>query len=283
MESDAATFQNVTEYYRRAVEGHVYIQSTFDVLFEVVAERVRLFGPRPRVLELGSHAGFITEALLKRWPGLEIVVNDEDEALVGMAKQRLAGQNVRFDGRPLEALNETFDLVISVAKHHHLVHGYLQTVRELLKPGGVYVLADELCPEYCGGDELALIEQAPVLRIAGGYVFTSEADFQAYQERGTVPPYAAELEDKRRRALWRWYRFVVDEAVERGYFDVAGGELQSARDDFVTGSAAEHKFSPAIVEREFELAGFRPLTKRLIGPNEHPERQSMFVYEYCAD
>jgi SAM-dependent methyltransferase len=189
---------------------------------------------------------------------------------------------VRFDGRPLEAVKETFDLVISVAKHHHLVHGYLQAVRKLLNPDGVYILADELCPEYCGGDELARIEQAPVLRIAGGYVFTSDADFQAYQERGVVPSYAADLENKRRRALWRWYRFVVDEAVERGYFDVAAGELQSARDDFVTGSAAEHKFSPAIVEREFTLAGFRKLSRRLIGPVEDPERQSMFVYEYCA-
>jgi hypothetical protein len=32
MEADAATFQSMAEYYRRAVEGHVYVQSTFDLL-----------------------------------------------------------------------------------------------------------------------------------------------------------------------------------------------------------------------------------------------------------
>jgi hypothetical protein len=279
----AATLEQVSEYYRRAVEGHVFIRSTFDAFFEAVGRRVNTYGANASVLELGSHAGLVTEGLLRRWPGLRIVVSDDDEALVGLSRLRLAGREVRYRSGPLATLGEKFDLVLSVARHHHLPHGYLPGVHAALKPEGAYVLADELCPEYCDDGARARLDDARVLHMAGGYVFTSDADLESYERNGTVPRYATELEALRRRALWRWYRFVVDEAVDRGYFDIAAGELQSARDDFVTGSEAEHKFSPAIVEREFALAGFRRLSKRLIGPADAPPHQSMFVYEFGRD
>jgi SAM-dependent methyltransferase len=280
MESVDEASRRLHEYYRRAVDGHVYIRETLELLFETVGNRVSRLGPRPRLLELGSHGGFITPSLLQRWPQLEIVVSDENTELVDIARLRVVEPNVRFDCGPLGALGGPFDLVVSVARHHHLAHGYLNALHRVMKPDSVYVVADELCPEYCTGAELERIEGADTLHVSGGYVFTSHVDWRAFQEGGVVPPYALELEDKRRRALWSWYRFVVDHAVERGYFDIAAGELQSARDDFVTGSEAEHKFSPVIVEREFELARFRRLSKRLVGPRDDAARQGMFVYEF---
>jgi SAM-dependent methyltransferase len=277
----AASLERVNEYYQRAMDGHVFIRSTFEAFLAAVGRRVKAHGPKSRVLELGSHAGFVTAALLQRWPELEIVVSDDDQELVSLSRLRLCERSVRYHVEPLENLDEQFDLVLSVAKHHHLPHGYLPAVRRNLKPNGAYLLADELCPEYCDAEQTARIEAASVLRIAGGYVFTSDADFERYERDGLVPAYAEALEARRRRALWRWYRFVVDVAVEQGYFDIAAGELQSARDDLVTGSRAEHKFSPAIVEREFALAGFRLLDKCAIGTTGDAERQSMFVYEYA--
>ena len=67
--------------------------------------------------------------------------------------------------------------------------------------------------------------------------------------------------------------------MARGYFDIAVGELKSAHDDLITGSDAEHKFSPFIVERQLALAGFKTLVRHPIGEPFLPERQSMFVYE----
>jgi len=280
MQSVDEHLRRMHEYYRRAVDGHVYIREALEALLETVGQRIARIAPQPRLLELGSHAGFVTESLLKRWPDLQIVVSDENQELIDMARLRLTERNVRFESGPLDALTGQFDLVVSVARHHHLPHGYLRAVHRVMKPESVYVLADELCPEYCGDAERERIARAEVLHVVGGYVFTSRADWQAFEQEGVVPAYALELEDMRRRALWRWYRYVVDHAVERGYFDIAAGELQSARDDLVTGSEAEHKFSPAIVEREFELAGLRRLSKRLIGPPDDASRQSMFVYEF---
>jgi hypothetical protein len=64
-----------------------------------------------------------------------------------------------------------------------------------------------------------------------------------------------------------------------GHYEVAVAELTSTRDDLVTGSQAEHKMSPAIVERELALAGFVPRARHVIGPPDDPSLQSFHVYE----
>src|SRR5258708_6534974 len=111
-------YRRVTDYYRRAMDGHVYIRETIEALLEEVDNRIRLLGRTPRILELGSHAGITTEWLLQRWPHAEIVVHDEDDALVAMARRRLAGQRVEYCTRPLDTMMPPFDLAISIARHH---------------------------------------------------------------------------------------------------------------------------------------------------------------------
>ena len=274
-------YERVSEQYRRAIEGHVYIRDTLDALFETVGSRMHALPERLRILELGSHAGVVTEALLERWPHADITVVDESEELVAMARRRLAGRRVQFHTQTFETLRHPVDLVVSVARHHHLPHDYLRGVRRVMAPGAVYALADEFCPEYCHGEHVASIEQAEVIHMARGYVLTSRSEVAAFEEHGFVPPRAIDLERWRRRALWRWYRFVVDEAVKHEYFDVAVTELKSTYEDLITGSDAEHKYSPLIVERQFAIAGFRRLSKRPVGGNDDPDRQSMFVYEFA--
>jgi hypothetical protein len=257
MEATNESRQQVDEYYRRVMDGHVYIRESIDTLLDMLGARIRRIQRRPRILELGCHAGVSTRWILERWPEVEVVVQDTREDLLPI------------------------DVVVSIARHHHLSHDYLSTVRRGLESGGVYLLAEELCPEYCTAEHAARIGRAEALHIAGGWVFTSQAEIESYRAHGTVPPHVRDLERLRRRALWRWYRFVVDRAVDRGYYDIAAAELQSARDDLVTGSDAEHKLSPLIVERQFALAGFELLSKRYVRPTEAPERQSMIVYEYA--
>jgi SAM-dependent methyltransferase len=271
----------VDEYYRRVLDGHVFIRETVEAWLSAIGERVRSLGPRPRILELGSHAGILTQALLTRWPHLEIVVNDDNKEMLELARQRLGDQRVTFHAGPLETLGHSADLVVSIARHHHLPHDYLARLWPLMREGAVYVLGDELCPEYCAGELGSRIHGAEVIFMAGGYVLTSKDEVAAYRKSGSIPPQALELEGLRQRSLWRWYRFVVDYAVEAGYFDIAQSELQSTHDDLITGSDAEHKFSPSIVERQFALARFERLSKRLIGPPDDPTRQSMYVYEFA--
>ncbi len=272
--------RQVEAYYQRVMEGHVYIQDTIDLWLHVVDQQVRRRTRPLRLLELGSHAGIITRALLQQTPDLDIIVCDEDPTLVRIARRRVQNERVQYHVGAIEDLAETVDLVVSVARHHHLPHDYLGAVRRLLRPDGVYVLADELCPEYCHGAQAERIARAELIHMAGGYVLTTHDEVRAFQVDGVVPTHALELERLRQRALWRWYRFVVDDAIDRGYFDVAASELESTHDDLITGSQAEHKYSPLVVERQLALSGFRQLSKKLVGPANDPERQSMFVFEY---
>jgi SAM-dependent methyltransferase len=281
MESVIDRRQQVNDWYRQMLDGHAYIRETIDALLEMLGARIGAFDRRPRVLELGCHAGITTEWILARWPEVEIVVQDEHADLIEMARDRVGAGRVEFHVGPVETIARPVDIVVSVARHHHLPHDYLTGVRKVLAPGGVYLLAEELCPEYCAGEHAARIAQAEQLHIVGGYVLTSQADVESYRAGGQLPDHVLDLENLRRRALWRWYRFVVDHAVERGHYGTAIAELQSTHDDLITGSDAEHKFSPLIVERQFALAGFRLLSRRPIGPPDDPERQSMIVYEFA--
>jgi SAM-dependent methyltransferase len=281
MDSMTENDLRIEQFYRQMIDGHVFIRESIDALMNRLQRHLEQLGSRPRILELGSHIGIITERILALDPHAEIVVADESEDLVALARRRLEGKSVEYVRRVEDTLEKPVDFVVSVARHHHLPHDYLPGVRKVMKPSGVYIFADELCPEYCEGEHAARIQKAEMLHIVGGYVLTSKADVAAFEQDRRIPDYAHNLERLRQRALWRWYRFVVDTAVENGHLDVAVGELQSAHDDLITGSDAEHKFSPLVVERQFNLAGFRQVSKRLVGPADAPERQSMFVYAYA--
>jgi hypothetical protein len=260
-------------------EGHPFIAETEVALLERMQQRVRALDRPARILELGSGSGVLTRQLCDRFPEAEIIAHEEMDDLRGLALKRLDGRNVTFHTRPLRSWQEPVDIVFSAGTHHHMPHDYFEHVRHLISPNGVYVLGDELCPEYCRGAHALRLARAEVLRFAGGYLLTSNTEIEAFDRDGTVPEHARELENLRRATLWRWYRFVVDFAVERGHFEVAASELGSARDDLITGSDAEHKFSASIVERQVALAGLRTLTKQIIGMHEPADRQSFFVYE----
>jgi SAM-dependent methyltransferase len=282
MESTNDRSREVNEYYGRVMDGHVYMRETIDAFLDVLGARIRRLGHAPRILELGCHAGVSTEWILERWPDADVVVQDTRRDLLAMAEERIGAGRVTLHAGPVETVTAPVDVVVSLARHHHLPHDYLSGVRGVLKAGGAYVLAEELCPEYCEGEHQARIAHAEELCIIGGYVLTSRAEIEAYRAGGTIPPHVLDLEQRRRHALWRWYRFVVDHAVERGYYDIAAAELQSARDDLVTGSDAEHKFSPFIVERQFALARFELSARRQVGSSPDPEHKSMVVYDFSV-
>jgi SAM-dependent methyltransferase len=276
----APTYEELDRYYHNALDGHIWIRETIATLLERLSLHVATSAEPPCILELGSHTGFITQKLLQRWPSAQFYVWEEDPSLLEFARRRVSASNVHYHSGPLEQLPVRVNIVISVARHHHLPQDYLQPLARVLAPGAVYILADELCPEYCTSEDKARIANAPMLDVAGGYLLTSKDEERLFTQRGQLPLAALELESRRRRALWQWYRFVVDHAVERGYFDIAAGELQSAADDMITGSDAEHKFSPFIVERQLTLAGFRCLGRHPIGGTTDPEKQAMFVFEF---
>ncbi|HWB78821.1 MAG TPA: class I SAM-dependent methyltransferase [Nannocystaceae bacterium] len=260
-------------------EGHVHIADVERLCIELVEHHARRIGRPARLLEIGCASGIMAETVAARVPELAVIAHEDYPPFAELARTRLQHTRVQLVTGPLEELTEPVDILLSAGAHHHLPAGYLAHARKLLGDDGVFVLADEFCPEYCNREQREHVASAAVVHVVNGYVLTSDAERDMLVEHGMLPPRAIDMEARRRRALWHWYRYVVDEAMRGDHIEVAVAELTSARDDLVTGCEAEHKLAPSILERQLQLAGFRVTAKHVFGPTDDPSLQSIIAYE----
>jgi tRNA threonylcarbamoyl adenosine modification protein (Sua5/YciO/YrdC/YwlC family) len=106
-----------------------------------------------RVLELGTGTGETAARLLERHPEAVLVGIDESESMLSAAQEALPSGRVELRVQRLEdPLPEgPFDLVVSVLAVHHLEGAakadLFTRVREVLAPGGRFVLADVVVPD----------------------------------------------------------------------------------------------------------------------------------------
>ena len=110
-----------------------------------------------RVLDLGGGSGRLGERILREFPAASLVLVDQSDAFLSLAKERLSP----FDGRAAclhrrlqdDWQNETtpVDLIVSTSAIHHLEgsekQGLFQRCYEALSPGGVLINGDEYRPK----------------------------------------------------------------------------------------------------------------------------------------
>jgi len=136
-----------------------------------------------RVLELGSGPGFLAEQLLASHDDLSYVALDFSPTMHALARQRLGALAARaeFVERSLRDANwgqglGPFDFVVTHQAVHELRHKRYATplhaqVRELLRPGGAYLVCDHFCGE--GGmsnDTLYMtVEEQRAALLAAGF------------------------------------------------------------------------------------------------------------------
>jgi tRNA (cmo5U34)-methyltransferase len=104
------------------------------------------------ILDLGSGTGETLAQVLPFHPSARATGLDENEAMLGVARDRLLEFDVTFVvgdlGDPLPA--GPFDLVISVLAVHHLdgqgKAALFRRVADVLRPGGRFVLGDLVIP-----------------------------------------------------------------------------------------------------------------------------------------
>jgi tRNA threonylcarbamoyl adenosine modification protein (Sua5/YciO/YrdC/YwlC family) len=105
-----------------------------------------------RVLDLGTGTGETARLVLERHPDASLVGIDENEGMLAVAQGRLPSERVSLrTGRIEEPLPEgPFDLVVSALAVHHLDDAgkaeLFARVREVLGPGGLFVLGDVVVP-----------------------------------------------------------------------------------------------------------------------------------------
>jgi len=231
-----------------------------------------------RIIDVGSGSGDLSLMLAQALPDCEVIANDTGTNPAAQAADKLAPfpRSSVYD-KPFEQWPGQADVVISWGSHHHLAHDYLDHVRKVLNPGGLFIVGDEFCPEYCTPADKRRLAKATQITLVDGYVFDNADDVATYKETGKLTEWNLHLEQARREALWTWYKFVGDYAVQHDAWPVLIAELGIARDDFITDFDEEHKTSPYLLERELELNGFTVAEKIVIGERE-PALQSFVIY-----
>jgi SAM-dependent methyltransferase len=253
-------------------EGDAYI------LERIRAARERLGRP-PSIFNVGCGTGWLASKLAREMPDADVIANELDPHHLAPLRRRLEGTRARIFDRSFEAFREPVDLVVSWGSHHHLPPAYLDHFRPLLGRSGVLVLGDEFCPDYLTEEDAARVAAAQTIRVARGFVLTRHDEVAAFEATGAIPEAARALEARRQRALWTWYRYVIDCAMERGIVPVAVDELRAAHGDLVTDYGDEHKLAARIVERDAALRGYRTLSRKQFGPADSPSLQSFVVFE----
>jgi len=127
----------------------------YDELQEEVARSVA--GPVEMVLDLGAGTGSTSAAMLRRFPEARLVLLDENPQMLAVATDSLPSARVEHTivGDLLNALPRTvFDAVVSALAIHHLdasrKRQLFSRLREIVKPGGCFVMADVVIPDDPG-------------------------------------------------------------------------------------------------------------------------------------
>jgi tRNA (cmo5U34)-methyltransferase len=123
----------------------------FDLFYGTAAGLVGLPGGAVRrVLDLGAGTGLLSEAVLARYPDVELVLLDGAEEMLERARERLPARSTTTVVGDLRAAlpQGPFDAVVSALAIHHLEdsdkRALFARVHDVLAPGGVFVNAEQV-------------------------------------------------------------------------------------------------------------------------------------------
>ena len=147
-----------------------------------VSELEQLIPADGSILDLGSGPGFLARAILQALPRVEYTALDFSPAMHALARERLGelAARVRFLERDFKTPEWTaglpsYDAVVTIQAVHELRHkrhvpALYDSVRRLLRPGGVFLVCDHVCGESPGSEPplyMSLDENRQALAAAG--------------------------------------------------------------------------------------------------------------------
>ncbi len=105
-----------------------------------------------RILDFGCGTGTLCSLILQRAPEASIIGADADPYMINLARKKYLNiQFVLTDGVQIPFPNTCFDKVVSSWTFHHFTENekihHLHEILRVLKPGGLFLLADWTEPE----------------------------------------------------------------------------------------------------------------------------------------
>ncbi|MDR6549819.1 class I SAM-dependent methyltransferase [Paenibacillus qinlingensis] len=135
----------------------------FDDFYNTAASLVQVGHETPRILDLGAGTGLFSSYMQRMYPQAKLTMIDLSTGMLDIAKERFAeveaaeftylvGDYSTFEDA------EPFDAIISSLSIHHLEdeakQGLFSRIFQLLKPGGVFVNADQVLGQTSNLDRL---------------------------------------------------------------------------------------------------------------------------------
>jgi tRNA (cmo5U34)-methyltransferase len=127
----------------------------FDDFYNTAASLVQLEQDAPRILDLGAGTGLFSSYMARTYPQAKLTLIDLSPGMLDIAKERFEGSTAELtyltgDYSAFEDA-ERYDAVISSLSIHHLEdeakEALFARIFQLLKPGGVFVNADQVLGE----------------------------------------------------------------------------------------------------------------------------------------
>lgn len=160
---------------------------------------------RPRVLDLAGGPGSISRRLLRRWPQAQVTVVDLDPVLLAIARAGLPAHATVVSAdlnRPQwsDSLpHHDYDAVLTATALHWLmpdrVADLYREIRQVLRPGGVFINADHITDDGLPGLSRQLDARARArreARYAAGAVLSWQAWWQHVATDPVLGPLAAQ-------------------------------------------------------------------------------------------
>lgn len=150
------------------------------------------------VLDLGAGTGLLTAVLREHFPDARYSLVDISDEMLARARDRFAGAknvHIAVSDYSVEPLPGRFDAIVSALSIHHLddpgTAALFRRIYEALKPGGIFVNAEEVLAPTATPDQLYWDEWERQARAAGA----PEEEFAGVEERAKYDK-PAKLDDQ---------------------------------------------------------------------------------------